>query len=99
MTAISSRRENMSHIFFNHSNSIAQHASMHYSFVPASYDLNIMPNAIRDGVLIEADHDGTIVAVKLPDGQTMRCNFRYIVHRTPTENLLIDINRIVHPLD
>lgn len=89
----------MSHMFFNQSNSIAQHAAMHYSFAPASYDLNVRPNAIKDGMLVEADDDGTIVAVKFPDGQTMRNSLRYVIHRTPTENLLIDVQRIVHPLD
>lgn len=58
-----------------------------------------MPNAIHNGLLVEADEDGTILAVKFSDGQTMRQLSSYIVHRTPTENLLIDIQRIVHPLD
>jgi hypothetical protein len=87
------------HQFFDPHLSISQHAAGHSTFVPKTYDLNIQPNAIAQGIPVEADEEGKVVAVSYPDGHRVRNNHQYLVHQGKCEFSLVDRNQRVHPLD
>jgi hypothetical protein len=89
----------MNHQFFDHHLSISQHAAGHSTFVPKTYDLNIQPNAVAQGLPVEADEEGRVVAVRYPDGHRVRNNFAYMVHQGENELSFVDRNQLVHPLD
>lgn len=68
-------------------------------FQPQSYDLKIEPNATAQGLPVEANKEGLVVAVRYPEGLCIRNNFKYLICHCPTANSLIDSNQMIHPLD
>lgn len=89
----------MQHQFFNHHSSLAQLAANHASFVPRTYDLKIQNNAIANGIPVEADESGSVVAVTYPSGQRVRNHFHYMIGCSGKGNYLMDRNQFFHPLD
>jgi hypothetical protein len=68
-------------------------------FIAKTYDLRIAPNAVADGVLVEADADGNYVAAQFECGESVRNHLYYMVVRTDTMNWFADRNHFFHPLD
>lgn len=68
-------------------------------FEPKSYDLHIQPNATAQGIPVEADDNGRVVAVAYPWGEEIRNNSRYLIIRALQYNWLRDINGFLHALD
>lgn len=69
------------------------------TFLAQKYDLRITPNAIAQGLPVEANERGLVVAVQYPTGLSIRNNFKYLICHCQTANSLIDRNQIIHPLD
>jgi len=78
---------------------LCEAGSLYRSFSPKAYDLSIRPNAVANGVLVEADEYGRILAATMPSGVSIRNNFSYSIARTKMQFEFVDMAGLIHPLD
>ncbi|MBX9950565.1 MAG: hypothetical protein K2Y39_15460 [Candidatus Obscuribacterales bacterium] len=78
---------------------LCEASTLYRSFTPKAYDLSVRPNAVANGMLVEADDYGRILAADMPSGVSVRNNFSYSIARTSLQFEFVDMSGMIHPLD
>ncbi|MBC7999011.1 MAG: hypothetical protein IAF58_13770 [Leptolyngbya sp.] len=89
----------MEHQSFDKVNALASFAEAFARFIPRAYELNVKPNAVFHGLLVEANERDEVVAVQYSPEESVRNHFDYLIYLSKKGNALINKNSIVHPLD
>lgn len=87
----------MMHGFFN--TSLPQVSTAVPSMYVSSYDLQIKATSLTAGLEAETNRNGVIVAVKYPNGTTLRRHADYVVTITNGAAWFCDRWGSVHPFD